>query len=108
MRGRRSPRFAVWAVKDPGTAESPGTDLQRVQIVKGWVDKRGATHEQVFDVAGDAANGAGVDPATCAPRGTGSSELCAVWQDPSFNRRERAYYYARVLHRQVGFSSTRT
>jgi Protein of unknown function (DUF3604) len=107
VHGRASPRFAVWAVKDPGTAETPGTDLQRIQIVKGWVDKRGTTHEQVFDVAGDAANGAGVDPATCAPRGTGSSELCAVWQDPTFKRSERAYYYARVLENPTCRWSTR-
>jgi len=43
--GARGPRFAVWAAKDPGTADAPGTDLQRIQIVKGWVDARGRTHE---------------------------------------------------------------
>ena len=63
----------------------PGTDLQRIQIVKGWVDAAGATHERVFDVAGDADNGAGVDPATCAPRGAGARELCTVWEDPDFD-----------------------
>ena len=97
VRGKASPRFAVWALKDPGIAEQPGTDLQRVQIVKGWVDAEGATHERVFDVAGDAANGAGVDPATCAPTGSGAAELCAVWDDPEFDARERAFYYARVV-----------
>jgi hypothetical protein len=97
VRGARSPRFAVWAMKDPGTAERPGTDLQRVQIVKGWVDAKGKPHERVFDVAGDAKNGATVDPATCTPRGAGAAELCAVWRDPTFKRRERAFYYARVL-----------
>ena len=97
VRNGRSPRFAVWAAKDPGTAAAPGTDLQRIQIVKGWVDPTGQTQEQVFDVAGTAQNGAGVDPATCAPTGSGSPELCAVWTDPTFNRDERAFYYARVL-----------
>jgi hypothetical protein len=97
VRGVRSPRFAVWAQKDPGTAGQPGTDLQRVQIVKGWVDADGVTHEAVFDVAGDAANGAGVDPATCAPTGAGAAELCAVWEDPDFDRSERAFYYLRLL-----------
>jgi hypothetical protein len=106
-RGRRSPRFAVWAVKDPGTIETPGTDLQRVQIVKGWVDAKGATHEQVFDVAGTANNGADVDPASCTPRGTGSAELCTVWSDPAFKRTERAFYYARVLENPTCRWSTR-
>jgi len=107
VRGRRSPRFAVWAAKDPGTAESPGTDLQRLQIVKGWVDGAGQTHERVFDVAGDAGNGAGVDPATCTPRGSGAGELCATWRDPKFRPRERAFYYARVLENPTCRWSTR-
>ncbi len=97
VRGDASPRFAVWAMKDPGTAARPGVDLQRLQIVKGWVDAGGVTHERVFDVAGDARNGAGVDPVTCAPTGAGHAELCAVWQDPTFVRGERAFYYVRVL-----------
>jgi hypothetical protein len=107
VRGQRSPLFAVWAAKDPGTDDAPGTDLQRVQIVKGWVDALGTTHERVFDVAGDAANGADVDPATCAPRGAGAHELCAVWQDPTFSSRERAFYYARVLENPTCRWSTR-
>ena len=107
VRGERSPRFAVWAAKDPGTTESPGTDLQRIQIVKGWVDASGQTHEQVFDVAGDPRNGAGVDPATCTPTGTGARELCTVWRDPTFHRRERAFYYARVLENPTCRWSTR-
>jgi hypothetical protein len=97
VRGDRSPRFAVWAQKDAGTAEQPGTDLQRVQIVKGWVDAAGVTHESVVDVAGDPDDGAGVDPATCAPVGAGAAELCAVWEDPDFDRTEHAFYYVRLL-----------
>jgi hypothetical protein len=97
VRGRRSPRFAVMALKDPGTMSDPGTDLQRVQIVKGWVDAGGATHEQVYDVAGDPDNGAGIDPTTCARTGTGSGSLCTVWEDPDFDADESAFYYARVL-----------
>ena len=97
VRGARSPRFAVHAWKDPGTAATAGVDLQRVQIVKGWVDAAGATHEAVYDVAGRADNGAGVDPGTCAPTGPGAAELCAVWEDPHFDPAARAFYYARVL-----------
>jgi hypothetical protein len=93
----RSPRFAVVAAKDPGTPMQPGTDLQRVQIVKGWVDAVGQTHEKVFEVAGDPQNGATIDQTTCAPVGTGSAELCAVWEDPEFDAAERAFYYARVV-----------
>ena len=97
VRGAASPRFAVLAAKDPGTEQVPGTDLQRVQIIKGWVDAAGETHEKVFDVAGDPENGAGVDPDTCAPLGAGARELCAVWEDPEFDRSQRAFYYARVI-----------
>jgi hypothetical protein len=97
VHGAASPRFAVLAVKDPGTAAHPGTDLQRAQIVKGWVDADGQTHERVFDVAGDANNDAAVDPATCTPTGQGAAELCAVWEDPDFDPAQRAFYYVRML-----------
>jgi hypothetical protein len=107
VRDTASPRFAVWAVKDAATGPEAGVDLQRIQIVKGWVDASGATREQVIDVAGDGANGAGVDPATCAPTGSGAAELCAVWEDPAFDPRERAFYYARVLENPVCRWSTR-
>ena len=107
VHGLRSPTFVAWAAKDPGTVATPGTDLQRVQIVKGWVDAACSTHEQVFDVAGDANNGADVDHATCAPTGAGAHELCAVWHDPAFDRTERAFYYVRVLENPTCRWSTR-
>ncbi|NND82385.1 MAG: DUF3604 domain-containing protein [Gammaproteobacteria bacterium] len=93
----QAPRFLLSATKDAGTRTRPGTDLQRLQIIKGWVDAEGQTHEQVFDVAGDANNGAGVNPANCATTGNGATNLCAVWQDPDFNAQQSAFYYARVL-----------
>ncbi len=71
--------------------------LQRIQIVKGWLDDRGTAQERVYDVAGDPHNGAGVDVSTCTPFGTGSDSLCTTWEDPEFNRAQRAFYYARVL-----------
>ena len=91
------PQFLVSALKDPGIPGHPGTDLQRAQIVKGWVDADGRTHERVFDVAGDANNGASVDPDTCAPTGAGQQTLCTVWSDPAFDPDEPAFYYVRVL-----------
>jgi len=96
VRGGRSPRFTVWAAKDPGSATRSGTDLQRVEIVKGWVDADGATHEEVFDVAGGD-TGATVDQTTCTPVGTGAHELCANWTDPDFDVTQHAFYYVRVL-----------
>ena len=92
-----APRFLVSAMKDPGTERNPGIDLQRVQIIKGWLDAEGKTHEKVFDVAGNPNNGAGVNPQTCAPTGSGAKNLCAVWQDPGFDASEDAFYYVRVI-----------
>ena len=97
VRGGRSPRFGVLAFRDPGTPSAPGGLLQRVQIVKGWVDAGGQSHEKVFDVAGDASAAATVDTATCTPSGPGAESLCAVWEDPEFDAAQRAFYYARLL-----------
>jgi hypothetical protein len=91
-----APRFAVSALADPGTDASPGAPLQRIQIVKGWVDTEGAVHEKVVDVAGGD-NGASVDTATCERRGDGARSLCSVWTDPDFDANSGAFYYARVL-----------
>ncbi len=91
-----APSFAVLALQDPGTASRPGTPLQRIQIVKGWVDEEGTTHERVLDVAGGE-NGARVDLSTCQREGPGEATLCAVWRDPDFDPTRRAFYYARVL-----------
>jgi Protein of unknown function (DUF3604) len=88
-------RFAVQALADPGSAAEPGTPLQRIQIVKGWLEV-GAPRERVLDVAGGP-NDASVDLASCEPRGAGHARLCTVWSDPDFDPREPAFYYARVL-----------
>jgi hypothetical protein len=95
-RSARAPTFVVSALQDAGSASKPGTPLQRVQIVKGWLDAKGVLHERVVDVAGGD-DGASVDLATCTPRGEGHKQLCSVWRDPSFDAKQRAFYYARVL-----------
>ncbi len=92
-----APTLAVWATADPGTDERPGVGLQRIQIVKGWLDAGGTLHEQVVDVAGDAATGTAPDPDTCEPGDGGFDSLCAVWTDPDFTPGRPTYYYARVV-----------
>lgn len=89
----RAPTFALWALQDPGTKESPGTRLQRLQIVKAWLVD-GKPHEKVFDLV-DPMPAATLDLSTCAPSG-GESQLCRTWRDPEFDPRQRALYYARV------------
>ncbi|MYI75897.1 MAG: DUF3604 domain-containing protein [Acidobacteria bacterium] len=99
------PRFVVWAMKDPNSA-----NLQKVQIVKGWAAPDGQTAEQVYDVACSdglepdqqtrrcADNGATVDLSDCSyPTGLGAAELSTTWTDPDFDPALRAFYYVRVL-----------
>jgi len=100
-----APQFAIWAQADANSAP-----LQRLQIIKGWIDAAGETHEDVIDVA--CAGGVEVNPATnrCPDNGamvnlsdcsfsakTGDTELRTVWTDPNFDASERAFYYARIL-----------
>jgi len=99
-----SPTFMVFAVKDLF-----GGNLDRIQIIKGWADSRGNTHEKVYDVvwSGDRVPGADgklpavgntVDAEKANYTNTiGASELGTVWMDPDFDPEQRAFYYARVL-----------
>ncbi len=101
---RGAPTFVAWATRDPQSAW-----LQRLQIVKGWIED-GESREQVFDVACSdggkpdpqthrcPSNAARVDLGTCEPDFTkGDAELHSVWQDPTFDAAQRAFYYVRVL-----------
>lgn len=98
-----APTFVISAFADPGTPLRPAVPLQRLQVVKGWVepddsDPEGfGKHIQVYDVAGTPDNGAGVDLQTCTPYGTGAASLCTVWTDPDFDPSRKAFYYVRVL-----------
>ncbi len=101
----KAPTFLVAALKDP-----IGANLDRIQIVKGWVDAQGEVQEKVYDVAwsGDRkpdpktgklpAVGTTVDVGNATWTNTiGSPELIAVWKDPAFDAGQRAFYYARVV-----------
>jgi len=99
-----SPKILVQALRDPD-----GANLDRVQIIKGWVDASGKTHEIVYDVACsdkrsiknnrcDKEVGNTVDIKTATYLNSiGSTMLNAFWQDPDFDSEQRAFYYARVL-----------
>ena len=88
---RGTVRVALQAAQDPN-----GVGLERLQIVKGWVDEQGKTHEKVVDVARSATKHR-LDLQTCQVQGQSSAKLCAVWRDPEFDPAESTYYYGRVL-----------
>ena len=102
--GDAAPSFMIYALRDP-----IGANLDRIQIVKGWLDTEGNLQEKVYDVAwsGDRApDGDGKVPAVgntvdleraSWTNTIGTSELMTVWTDPDFDPAERAFYYARVL-----------
>jgi hypothetical protein len=94
--GVRAPVFAMRALKDPGTQRHPGTPLQRMQIIKGWVED-GKPFERVLDVAGNEKNDSDVDLDTCETSGTGADDLCTVWRDDAFDPSKPAFYYVRVI-----------
>lgn len=101
-----SPRFIVAAWMD----DFIGTPLEQVQVVKGWLDESGKTHEKVVRVAGKKGKARkpqkGVDKNTCELKGSGFDSLCAVWEDRDFDPNERAFYYARAIERPVCRYST--
>jgi len=99
------PTFLIAAMKDP-----MGANLDRVQIVKGWVDSAGQTHEQIFEVlwsdparrklAGGKLPAVGdtVDLTTATYKNSiGAAELVGSFKDPNFDPKQRAFYYVRVL-----------
>jgi hypothetical protein len=102
--GEGAPSFLVYALRDP-----MGANLDRIQIVKGWLDAKGKPQEKVYDVAWSGvrqpdANGnlppVGDTVDLSIPSWTntiGASELGAVWVDPDFDPNLRAFYYARVI-----------
>ncbi len=102
----RAPVFAVRAIKDSGTPGSPGIPLQRMQIIKLWVDGD-EVRETIADIAGETDSAATVDTGTCTPSTTGANQLCTVWRDPGFDPAVPAVYYARVVQDPTCRWSTR-
>ena len=103
--GKNALAFMVGALKD-----SWGANLDRIQIIKDWVDESGERHERIYDVAVSDGRAIGSDGRCKMPVGNtvdeanamflnsiGDAELRAVWTDPDFNPSQRAVYYARVL-----------
>jgi hypothetical protein len=99
-----APTFMVYALRD-----AIGANLDRIQIVKGWLDAKGNTHEKIYDVAWSAGrepdsngvlplvgNTVNIEAANWA-NSIGASELGTVWTDPDFDPKQSAFYYARVI-----------
>lgn len=99
-----APRFLIVASKDP-----LGANLDRIQVIKIWVDESGQSHEKIFNVAwsGDRplsidgelpSVGNTVDVGNASYQNTiGATQLAAVWRDPNFLSHQQASYYARVI-----------
>jgi hypothetical protein len=101
----KAPTFMVRALRDPDNA-----NLDRIQIIKGWLDKGGKTHERIYDVAVSDGRKIGADGRCKTPVGStvnvkeasyansiGDALLTAYWKDPEFDPKQRAFYYVRVL-----------
>ena len=101
----KSPNFLIAALKDP-----IGANLDRVQVIKGWVDTEGETQERIYDVSvSDGRNinadgranekvGNTVEPTTASyTNSIGSPQFVTTWQDPDFDPALRAFYYVRVI-----------
>ncbi|MFN2275156.1 MAG: DUF3604 domain-containing protein [Anaerolineales bacterium] len=103
--GGQAPRFMVRALRDPD-----GANLDRIQIVKGWLDKDGKSRERIYDIAVSDERTIGGDGRCRTPVGDtvdleqatytnsiGDALLAAYWEDPDFDPAQSAFYYVRVL-----------
>jgi hypothetical protein len=100
-----APTFMIRALRDPD-----GANLDRLQVIKGWLDSAGETHERIYDVAVSDGRKVGADGRCKTPVGNtvdipkatftntiGAPLLTAHWRDPDFDADEDAFYYVRVL-----------
>jgi hypothetical protein len=97
--GTKAPTFLIHAVRDPD-----GANLDRIQVVKGWIDANGEAREKIYDVAMSGGRkpgqkvGSSVDVKNATYRNSiGDPELAAWWSDPDFDAAQRAFYYVRVM-----------
>lgn len=94
-RAKRAPVLMITATKDPDEA-----NLDRIQVIKGWLGRNGKTYEKIFDVAlspnRKVRSTVNVEEATYS-NDIGSESLDVVWRDPEFDPTLRAFYYVRVL-----------
>jgi len=101
----KAPSFMVRALRD-----ADGANLDRIQVIKGWLDKAGKTHEKIYDVAVSDGRKIGADGRCKTPVGNtvdvagasykntiGDAMLAAHWTDPKFDPKQRAFYYVRVI-----------
>lgn len=104
LRSSRTPALLIQAVKDP-----TGANLDRVQVIKGWLDDKGVLRQKIFNVAWSGARRLAADGSLPAVGNTvdlararysnsiGATELTTVWRDPEFSADQAAFYYVRVL-----------
>ncbi len=103
--GGKTPTLMVRAIRD-----ADGANLDRVQVIKGWLDRGGETHEKIYDVAVSDGRTIGSDGRSHTPVGNtvnveeatytnaiGDPYLTAIWTDPDFDPAQRAFYYVRVI-----------
>jgi hypothetical protein len=101
----KAPTFMIRAMRDPDNA-----NLDRIQVIKGWLDKKGKTHERIYDVAVSDDREIGKDGRCRIPVGNtidvanasytntiGDPLLTAFWEDPDFDPKQKAFYYVRVI-----------
>ena len=101
----KSPTLMIRALRDPD-----GANLDRIQVIKGWLDAKGKTHERIYDVAVSDGRKIDADGRCKTPVGNtvdipnatwsnsiGSPYMVGYWKDPAFNAKENAFYYVRVI-----------
>jgi len=105
QKSNKAPSFMVYAMRDPKSAY-----LDRIQVIKGWLDKSGKLHERVYDVA--VSDGRKIDKSGRTKKAVGNTvdlknatwsnsigdaQLATVWTDPDFDKNESSFYYTRVI-----------
>jgi len=101
----KQPVFLVYALRDPD-----GPNLDRIQVIKGWLDNAGKSQERIFDVAVSGGRKIGKDgrckksvgntvdvPNATYSNSIGAPVLSAYWKDPAFDAKQRAFYYVRAI-----------